>query len=162
MDGKQDKSVHPRFQYVEKWLEIGKNNPWIKYASDPPFTRSSFYFCDCIEELKKNFKHGNWCLGQAFCLDNLCFIQQVNGGDEWLTIKEDVAFESITMIPTIKRGKFKELIEDLQTATLEQCQNLEYRQKLAFPKVNQYAHRCNCAEEAKAILSQASTKKQLT
>jgi len=129
MEEKQLECVHPRFQYVEKWLEIGNKNPGIKKAWDPAFTRKSFCFCYNLEELKRNFIHGNWILGQAFCFDSLCFIQQVNGGDEWLTIKEDVAFESMTMHLIIKSGEFEKLINDLLTASLEDCRNLNYRSK---------------------------------
>ena len=70
---------------VLRWLEIGLRNPWIREACDPPFTRKSFHRCATREELRERIWHGNWCLGQAFYLGDLCFIQQVDGGDEWLS-----------------------------------------------------------------------------
>lgn len=111
---------------ISKWLKIGKKNFWIRQAWDPPFTKNSFYFCQDAEELKGKFISGNWCLGQAFVLGNLCFINQVNGGDEWLTIKDDCVFESISWQVVIKNGEFENLLSRLQSATLEACKKLEY------------------------------------
>lgn len=89
-------------QHLQSWLKIGRNNPWIKGAWDPPFTDTSFHECADMDELMEKFEHGNWSLGQAFVLGDVCFIQQVDGGDEWLTITEDVPFESVS---------FKRIIE---------------------------------------------------
>ena len=129
MNGTRENCAKPRSQYEDTWLKIGKRNTWIREAWDPPFDNDSFYYCADTAELKEKFEHGNWCLGQAFCLGDLCFIQQVDGGDEWLTIKKDLPFESITMLAVIKSGEFGELISDLQTASLEDCRNLEYRRR---------------------------------
>ena len=63
-------------------LAVGKTNRWIRCAWDPRFTRRSFERCADADQLKARLAHGNWCLGQAFFLGDLCFIQQVNG-DEW-------------------------------------------------------------------------------
>ena len=85
-------------------------------------------------KLYKFFKHGNWCLGQSIIHKDLCFIQQVDGGDEWLTIKnfddEAVAFESISF-DMIHYKEFADVIINLLHATKEQCINLEWntRQK---------------------------------
>ena len=129
--------------YLSRWLELGRANRWITRAVDPPFTETSFAECRTVDELLDRFEHGNWCLGQAFYLDDLCFIQQVDGGDEWLTIKQDLAFESISFGHIIRRdgppipqhlikyvrwaSEAWQLIEDLQRATLAQCKALEYR-----------------------------------
>ena len=45
-------------------------------------------------DLKGYLEHGNWCLGSAFYLGDVCFIEQVAGAGEWLVIKQNVAFES--------------------------------------------------------------------
>src|SRR6202042_1564420 len=70
---------------VLEWLKLGKQYPWIKEAEDPPFNTQSFQECQTDKELLEKFEHGNWSLGQAFYVGNLCFINQVDGGDEWLT-----------------------------------------------------------------------------
>src|ERR1700687_5845978 len=79
---------------ISTWLEIGCANRWIRRACDPPFTRVSFVACGDATELQAHLSHGNWCLGTAFYLDELCFIEQQAGAGEWLVIKQNVAFES--------------------------------------------------------------------
>ncbi|HTD98362.1 MAG TPA: hypothetical protein VK668_03715 [Mucilaginibacter sp.] len=113
-------------ELLEVWYDIGCKNSWISGAVDPPFQRQSLCKCDTLETLKSYLKSGNWCLGQGFYFQNLCFINQMNGGDEWLTIKDDYAFESITFEGIILRGEFEDLISRLLRATREQCINLEY------------------------------------
>jgi hypothetical protein len=110
---------------IDSWYAVGRANHWIAQATDPPFTRRSFHRCDSLEELKERIGHGNWCLGQAFHHLDLCFINQVDGGDEWLTIRHGVAFESITFGPSIRDGTFEALIGRLPAAGERQCRRLE-------------------------------------
>lgn len=110
----------------ETWYQIGQDNPWIKTAIDPPFTRDSFVGCYSAEELAEQIGHGNWAIGTAFYYRDLCFINQVEGGDEWLTIRHGIAFESMTLSPSIEDGSFASLVQRLLAATREQCQRLEY------------------------------------
>ena len=108
---------------IQTWIKIGKKNPWIRQvgsgnpedscAFEKPFGKSYFYECKTLDELKEKFAHGNWCLGQAFYFQNLCFINQIDGGDEWLTIKDDWAFESISWMVVIKYGEFEKLMDQL-------------------------------------------------
>jgi hypothetical protein len=67
-----------------------------------------------------------WSLGTALYYQDLCLINQVDGGDEWLTIRHGVAFESITFGPFIEDGEFESLIDRLLSATKAQCLALEY------------------------------------
>jgi hypothetical protein len=110
----------------ETWYRIGKTNTWIKEAEDPPFTKDSFVGCFSVEELGERIGFGNWSIGTAFYYRDLCFINQINGGDEWLTIRHGIPFESITFKTYIERGEFPTLIRRLLTATKEQCQQLTY------------------------------------
>jgi hypothetical protein len=114
--------------WIPVWLTIGRENPWVVEAEDPPFNERSFHECKTVDELIEKFDHGNWCLGQAFYLGDTCFINQVDGGDEWLVIKQDCAFESFTARLMVHDSlyPFKRLIEDIQNATLDQCRKLEY------------------------------------
>lgn len=113
------------------WVAIGRRNPWIREAVDPPFTVLSFHFCRDIRELAERLLHGNWCLGQAFTLGEICFINQIDGGDEWLTIKGRTPFESITM-QTFNESheeaeeRLHRTIERIRQATEEQCRKLDY------------------------------------
>ena len=118
--------------YQHTWLKLGRANPWVRRAVDPPFTETSFAECQTVEELLDRFDHGNWSLGVAFYLGDLCFIQQVDGGDEWLTIKQDLAFESISFGNIIQRdgrAAAQAMVEDMQRATPAQCKALEYRRE---------------------------------
>jgi hypothetical protein len=108
------------------WFQIGRDNPWIKEAQDPPFRIDSFVGCYTVEELEERLSHTNWSLGTVFFYRDLCFINQINGGDEWLTIRHGIAFESITFEGIIERGEFASLITRLLTASREQCERLEY------------------------------------
>ena len=126
---KQEKEATRSASWIPTWVKLGKANPWIRQASDPPFDTQSFHACVHDDELLDKFAHGNWCLGQAFVRDDLCFIQQVNGGDEWLTIKQDVPFESISfghILRTQGREVAKALLDRLKAATVERCRSLTY------------------------------------
>jgi hypothetical protein len=115
-----------RNRLIEEWLRIGLENPWIAASCDPPFTRESFHECYTLIELEDRIGHGNWSVGVAFFYRDLCFINQVDGGDEWLTIRHGIAFESITVGPIIERGRFVSLVRRLLAATKQQCQELTY------------------------------------
>jgi hypothetical protein len=59
----------------------------------------------------------------------LCFIQQVDGGDEYLTIKQDQPFESISfgrIISRAGREAAQELLDRLKAAPIEKCKSLDY------------------------------------
>jgi hypothetical protein len=111
---------------VAAWLEIGRSNIWIGGAYDPPFTCRSFAECKTADELRARFEHGIWSLGQAFYIGTLCFIQQIDGADEWLVIKENVTFESACCGRMIAFGRFDDFLSRIQAATLEQCARLDY------------------------------------
>ncbi len=111
---------------VVTWLAIGEANRWIRRACDPPFTRASFVACVDAAELAVRLAYGNWCLGQAFFLGDLCFIQQVDGGDEWLVIKENVAFESASCAHMTAGGAFDDFLSRIGAATPEACAALAY------------------------------------
>lgn len=110
----------------ETWYQTGLANPWIRSAYDPPFTHTSFAGCYSIDELAEQMTGTSWTIGTAFYYRDLCFIQQVEGGDEWLTIRHGTAFESITVTPSVECGEFASLVRRLLTASKEQCQRLEY------------------------------------
>lgn len=111
---------------IATWLIIGAANRWIREACDPPFTRASFTRCADAAEFKARLAHGNWCLGSAFYLGTLCFIEQTGGGDEWLVIKENVAFESVSAAAMIADGTFDEFLARISAASLYACAKLSY------------------------------------
>jgi len=91
------------------------------------FVRNSlFHECSSVEMLKERLSRGNWCLAQAFYWQDLCFINQVDGGDEWLVIKGDLVFESLTVEPMIASGRFDDFLRRVMTASREQLLTLQY------------------------------------
>ena len=68
---------------------------------------------------------GNWILGQPFYFQNLCFINQINAGDEWLVIRDGIAFESLTA-GAMEYEEFRDWIDYVFNATEEELRNLEY------------------------------------
>lgn len=113
--------------WVSTWLEIGKKNAWIRRAVDPPLTLESFERVECAtpEELANRVLSGSWVLGQPFYWKDICLMNQIDGGDEWLVVKQDLAFESFTC-RAIGREKLVRLLGEIDSATLEQCKDLEY------------------------------------
>ncbi len=133
---KQDLSLAEQ-KRIQKWLKIGKANPWIAEAVDPPFDRRSFIKVSCYKELEDFFRHGNWSLGTAVFVEgtDFCFINQANGGDEWLVIKQDMPFESFTTQALIQSkpdryhvftNKMEEAYYGIWKSTKEECKKLEY------------------------------------
>lgn len=82
---------------IANWVKLGVANHWIARATDPFFDENSFRECTTVDELAEFLSRGNWCVGTAFFYKDICFINQVNGGGEWLTIKGKVPFESISI-----------------------------------------------------------------
>lgn len=96
------------------WYEKGFNNTWISGAYDPIFSISSFKECKTFDYLVRCLKSGGWSLGTAFYYQNLAFINQSDGGDEWLIIKEDVSFESYSCSAVLNReGGIRKFAEDI-------------------------------------------------
>ena len=123
---------------VEIWLSIAQQNPWIRQrgsgdandicAFEPPLTQQDFYECLSIEELYDLLTQGNWILGQPFYFRNLCFVNQINAGDEWLVIRDGIAFESLTA-GAMEYEEFKDWIECVFKATEEDLRRLDYTSK---------------------------------
>lgn len=125
--------------FIPHWLRIGHENPWIRDAVDPPFSELSFHICADQREMVEKLLHGNWCLGQAFVLDDIAMIQQVNGGDEWLTIKGYTRFESITAHSYSSTREQAEqelnrLLTAIRRSTEQECKALEYMVNAPSPE----------------------------
>lgn len=112
------------------WLKLGgfdwQDDPWLEeYPYD--FSRAS-----TINDLADFFSSGNWAIRQGVLFGDLAFIQQVNGGDEWWTLKRCpdgswLDFESYNMsriLPDMSR--FTQAIASMQLATPDECKGLRY------------------------------------
>jgi hypothetical protein len=110
---------------IQKWVSIGKENPWIRTAYDPAFDASQVHEKKSIQELYDHFQHGNWCIGDAPYYQNICFINQVDGGCEYMVIRDDISFESLSA-DRYSLEKLTTFIERVQKATPEQLRKLKY------------------------------------
>lgn len=111
---------------IQAWIELGQANPWICNAWDPPFDRRSFTACASLDHLKERLLHGNWSLGSAFHFEDICFIQQVAGGDEWLVIRRGLAFESASCARIIRNGHFDDFWRRIVRASENELCTLRY------------------------------------
>lgn len=126
--------TYPPAELVTQWVSIGLRNPWIAEAYDPPFTERSFRGCATRAELFGWLSGGNWGNASAFSLagTDICFIQQGECSDEWLTIRHDpaFAFESISWFHVLTcdggLARADAMLSDLLAATPEQCRTLSY------------------------------------
>lgn len=110
---------------INEWVRIGKKNPWIREAYDPRFDSTQVHEKKTVQELYDHFQHGNWCLGDAPYYHDICFINQVDGGSEYLTIKGNVPFESLSA-DHYTLEKLQDFIDRVEKATDNQLRKLEY------------------------------------
>ena len=127
-------------EFINTCYTIGMKNHWCSGRADfadgnclseeDRLNRNSFVVFFDAAKLKYAFASDNYCLGTTFVYHDLCFVNQVDGGDEWLTMKrfrdEVIAYESINWIPNIDNGEFDDLLKRLERATKKHCQELEY------------------------------------
>lgn len=113
------------------WLKKGgypfNDEPFLEY--DSPYT---FKKAQDLETLKLFFFHGNWSIRTGILYQDLLFVNQINDGDEWWTLKRNKAgkwipFESISFEHIIKDNEFEGFMQNLIEATIKQCKNLTYK-----------------------------------
>ena len=116
-----------------------QENGWLMrggydWQDDPYLEEYPYEFCTAsdMESLTSFFEHGNWAIRQGVVFDDLAFIQQVNGGDEWWTLKRDgdgwVDFESVSCghIIAHSRSDFERLVASMRAASTDECVRLDY------------------------------------
>ena len=111
--------------FFETWHHLAMKNPWIIEAWDPPLHITERCERKSIEELYDHFSRGNWCLGDCVYYRDICFINQVNGGSEYLVIRRDLPFESISA-NRYSLDKLKDFIQNVERATDEELKTLTY------------------------------------
>lgn len=111
------------------WLRIGGYD----WQDDPFMEEYPYEFGELgsVEELREFARHGNWAIRQGVVYGDLAFIQQVNGGDEFWTLKHDgegwVDFESCSLGLMARDGaEFARVIAAMRNATPEACRRLTY------------------------------------
>lgn len=125
---------------AEKDVLIAKcqENGWLRRGGydwqDDPYMEEypySFVRTESLDDLRQFFTHGNWAIRQGALYHDLAFIQQVNGGDEWWTLKQTddgwLAFESWSFeLISDEPDRFSRAIASMEMATPEQCKSLSY------------------------------------
>ena len=122
----------------EVLVEKCQENGWLKVGGfdwqDDPFLEEypyEFSRTNSVDRLREALGSGNWAIRQGFCYRDLAFIQQVNGGDEWWTLKRDVdawtdfeswSFGAIAQEPE----RFERAMRDMCEATPGQCRSGEW------------------------------------
>ena len=118
-------------------LKCQENN-WLKAGGfawqDDPYLEEypySFAHLEGIENLREFFRHGNWAIRQGVIYDDLVFIQQDDGGDEWWTLKRErdgyVDFESWSFRRIAEDPvRFSRAITSMQMASSKQCEKQQY------------------------------------
>lgn len=76
-----------------------------------------FLRCEKRLDLMNYLNHVSWAIRDGFLYEDMAFIQQVNGGDEYWTLinlnGKWVDYESVTFKPSIERGEFYLLLDKL-------------------------------------------------
>ncbi|PNV67160.1 peptide ABC transporter substrate-binding protein [Enteroscipio rubneri] len=149
-----------------------QENGWLKRGGydwqDDPFMEEypyEFSKAESIEGLRNAFARGNWAIRQGFVYEDLAFIQQVNGGDEWWTCKrfdgEWIDFESwsfgrISLDP----AEFEDAMLHMRHATKEECTSLRYMDSKIPERPQSLADRAQGAIQASATLDSATQHRQ--
>lgn len=86
-----------KWGFDERWSlyhDVCQQNDWLREDHDPddhvydvkdyPY---EVYECSDVERLVDLLRHGNLSIRTGLAWRNLLFVQQVDGGDEWLTLR---------------------------------------------------------------------------
>lgn len=110
-------------------IEGCRGNHWLSNWEDYPAYDYNYGFrtARTPEELKNIFSEFSWSIRSVVIFEELAFVQQVNGGDEWLTLKREnglyQSFESVSFSIIIEKNgdaQFYEYLEKLRTKTIAQ------------------------------------------
>jgi hypothetical protein len=104
-------------ELLEWLIRTCQTNPWLKRGGadfepegfccehDYPYGLERY---DDVDKLRMFFEHGNWGIRAAVMHRDLIFVNQVNGGDEWWTLKitadDMIPFESFSWGRIIERS----------------------------------------------------------
>ena len=136
-------------------VEKCQENGWLMrggydWQDDPFLEEYPYDFVEAysLDELRRYFAYGNMAIRQGVVYDDLAFIQQVNGGDEWWTLKQTgkgsqpdnwLDFESWSFyhsaveLKDINPDEFNRNIVSMQMASVSQCRELNYMLPIDSP-----------------------------
>lgn len=122
----------------ETFIEKCQHNGWLMrggydWQDDPYLEEYPYEFARLgnLDDLREYFSYGNWAIRQGVTYKDLAFIQQVNGGDEWWTLKQVddgwMSFESITFGSMVKDPeRFNHMICSMVASSPQICHDLDY------------------------------------
>lgn len=118
----------------EDLIVICQKNNWLKHNGyefqDGSLSEEEYGYnfmrCEKRLDLMNYMEHVSWAIRDGFLFEDMAFIQQVNGGDEfWTLINQNgkwIDYESVTFRPSIERGEFYTLIDKLHEEGIEAIQ----------------------------------------
>jgi hypothetical protein len=110
-----------------------RSNPFVAERGDPqsdlhrfepPFEPSDIKCVRSSYTLLNELRGHCWANGVGFAIGDVAFVNQVNGGSEWLAIKDGQSFESVSWDMVIEyRGMLHAMrqLRSMLRATREQC-----------------------------------------
>ena len=122
----------------ETFIEKCQHNGWLMrggydWQDDPYLEEYPYEFARLgnLDDLREYFSYDNWAIRQGVTYKDLAFIQQVNGGDEWWTLKQVddgwMSFESITFGSMVKDPeRFNHMICSMVASSPQICHDLDY------------------------------------
>lgn len=118
----------------EDLIAICQKNGWLKHDGyefqDESLSEEEYEYnflrCERRLDLMNYLEYVSWAIRDGFLFEDMAFIQQVNGGDEyWTLINQNgkwIDYESVTFRPSIERGEFYALIENLHEEGVQAIQ----------------------------------------
>lgn len=127
----------------KKLIEKCQENYWLKDngalfqdgldESDYPY---SFIRVERRLDLINYLESAGWAIRNGFVYDDMAFIQQVNGGDEyWTLIKHEgnwYDFESVTFRTSIERGEFYRFLDEIRDEGIAQLKEKERKRMVSI------------------------------
>lgn len=141
----------------ETLIEKCQYNGWLMrggydWQDDPYLEEYPYEFArlDNLNDLREYFSYGNWAIRQGVVYKDLAFIQQVNGGDEWWTLKQVddgwLDFENISFEGTVEDpDSFDHLICSMVAASPQACHDLDY-----LESQESLSDKATCLKDARA------------
>jgi hypothetical protein len=138
-------AVPVKGELLARLITACQKNDWLRVGGldfEPVgFCREHDYpYCleryDDVDMLERFFAHVNWAIRAAVQHHDLIFVNQVNAGDEWWTLKIDgdqlVPFESLTWRRIIASGQFEQYMTGMLNATVDECRRGDYLPEQQF------------------------------
>jgi hypothetical protein len=116
----QEKEATRAARWIPTWLRVGRADPRMRDAADPPFDTRSFHACLSDDELLDRLANTTGSPGQAFYRGETCVIR-LGGGDEWLVVNRDMPAGTVAFGRVLRdqgRDAARATLDRIRTATV--------------------------------------------